>query len=320
MSVALFFVMAAGVFSLILPTDKGFAGIFGGPKGQIINITEGKNDFALLYAVPNPAGNVQISSPKTKSFEAEYLLSDSVNGPNLNPSAGGYMDYKVSEGDTLSKIAKSFGISIETISAANPKVRGRSLKIGETLKILPITGFVYSIKEGETAESVASKYGLSIAQLLSFNPGINLSASGVGSSFVIPGNPRGTEDSVLPELKSYFALPAKGLNWGNLHNYNAVDIANVCGIDVLSAADGLVTDIGQESENNNGYGGYVLIEHSNGTKTRYAHLGKINVDLGNYVKQNIKIGEMGNTGTVHGPSGCHLHFEVYGAQNPFRKS
>jgi murein DD-endopeptidase MepM/ murein hydrolase activator NlpD len=275
--------------------------------------------LALLYKVPNPAGSAPRAIQPSESADANYLLSNSVDGPNLDPSSSGYVDYKVSKVDTLSGIAKSFGISIETISAANPKVRGRALKTGEILKILPMTGFIYLVKDGESIESVASKYGLSLSQLLAFNSGADISTAGPGSSLIIPGNPRNLEESELPDLRSYFSLPAKGLNWGSLHNYNAVDIANVCGAEVGASADGLVTEIGLPEENNGGYGGYVLIEHSNNTKTRYAHLGKIGVDMGEYVKKGSKIGEMGNSGTVHGPSGCHLHFEVYGAQNPFRK-
>lgn len=313
---ALFFTGLFIIITLVLPINRGFAGIFGGPTLK----NEGKYDLALLYKTPNPAGNAGISIQNSQYFEAGYILSDSAGGPNLNPSAGGYVDYKVSEGDNLSKIAKSFGISIETISTANPKVRRGVLKIGEVLKILPVTGFMYVVKDEETAESVASKFGLSLSQLSDFNSGVNFLTIGAGSLVVIPGNPRDAEDSGMPDLRSYFALPAKGLNWGNLHSYNAVDIANVCGAEVLSSADGLVTEIGSPEENNGGYGGYVLIEHSNSTKTRYAHLGKIEIELGNYVKKGAKIGEMGNTGTVHGPTGCHLHFEVYGAQNPFRKN
>ncbi|MBI4094441.1 MAG: peptidoglycan DD-metalloendopeptidase family protein, partial [Candidatus Liptonbacteria bacterium] len=41
--------------------------------------------------------------------------------------------------------------------------------------------------------------------------------------------------------------------------------------------------------------------------------------LGDYVEKEQNVGVMGNTGNVHGPTGCHLHFEVHGAQNPFAK-
>jgi murein DD-endopeptidase MepM/ murein hydrolase activator NlpD len=70
---------------------------------------------------------------------------------------------------------------------------------------------------------------------------------------------------------------------------------------------------------NDGYGHFLLIEHPNGTKTRYAHLQSMMVSVGQYVNQGDRIALMGNTGNTHGPTGCHLHFEVLGAKNPFAK-
>ena len=87
---------------------------------------------------------------------------------------------------------------------------------------------------------------------------------------------------------------------------------------VYAAAEGLVIEAGNIGWNN-GYGGYIKIKHPNKTYTAYAHLNKILVDEGKYVSQGAKIGLMGNTGNTHGPTGCHLHFEVRGAKNPFAK-
>ncbi|MBI2604018.1 MAG: M23 family metallopeptidase, partial [Candidatus Harrisonbacteria bacterium] len=43
------------------------------------------------------------------------------------------------------------------------------------------------------------------------------------------------------------------------------------------------------------------------------------VSVGDYVAQGDIIGYIGNSGNTHGPTGCHLHFEVMGARNPFAK-
>ncbi len=124
------------------------------------------------------------------------------------------------------------------------------------------------------------------------------------------------------DLGNYFASPTTGWNWGRLHDYNAVDIANRCGTPVYAAAEGLVVEVANDDGWNNGYGNYIKIEHPiNGSKTytRYAHLSKVLVDKGIYVLQGAEIGLMGNTGNTIGQTGCHLHFEVYGAKNPFGK-
>ncbi len=90
----------------------------------------------------------------------------------------------------------------------------------------------------------------------------------------------------------------------------------------MAAAEGLVVPDPQIPNTtdgwNDGYGNFVLIEHpfGNDVRTRYAHLEKVLVSIGDYVKQGEVIGLMGETGDA---SGCHVHFEVYGAQNPFAK-
>jgi murein DD-endopeptidase MepM/ murein hydrolase activator NlpD len=122
----------------------------------------------------------------------------------------------------------------------------------------------------------------------------------------------------LPNYPGYFAIPTTGWNWGIVHNYNAVDIANACGTPVYSSAEGLVIE-SSSSGWNGGYGAYIIIEHPNNTKTRYAHLEKIFTSIGDYVSQGDLIANIGNTGQTHGPTGCHLHFEVIGARNPFAK-
>jgi murein DD-endopeptidase MepM/ murein hydrolase activator NlpD len=117
-------------------------------------------------------------------------------------------------------------------------------------------------------------------------------------------------------------MPAYGYDWGILHHYNAVDIAASCGTPVVAAAEGLVVPDDSFGDGvdgwNGGYGSFVLIEHpfGDGVRTRYAHLGKALVSIGDYVKQGQEIGIMGDTGEA---TGCHVHFEVYGAQNPFAK-
>jgi murein DD-endopeptidase MepM/ murein hydrolase activator NlpD len=88
---------------------------------------------------------------------------------------------------------------------------------------------------------------------------------------------------------------------------------------VVAAAEGIVVDDGDLGGWNGGYGNYLIIEHPNGSKTRYAHLEKIRTSIGTVVSQGEQIGTVGNTGKVHGTTGCHLHFEVVGMANPFAK-
>jgi len=53
--------------------------------------------------------------------------------------------------------------------------------------------------------------------------------------------------------------------------------------------------------------------------TLYGHLSVITVKNGGSVNVGEIIGYIGNTGRTRGQTGCHLHFEVRGARNPFAK-
>ena len=57
-----------------------------------------------------------------------------------------------------------------------------------------------------------------------------------------------------------------------------------------------------------GYGNIIKIKHDSGVETIYAHLSKINVNVGQEVQRGETIGIMGSTGMS---TGIHLHFEVY---------
>jgi murein DD-endopeptidase MepM/ murein hydrolase activator NlpD len=86
--------------------------------------------------------------------------------------------------------------------------------------------------------------------------------------------------------------------------HNGIDLGGQRGVDIYATGNGYIdVSTGVKS----GYGKQVLINHGFGYQTRYAHLSKITVVSGQYVKRGEKIGELGNTGRSTGP---HLHYEV----------
>lgn len=110
--------------------------------------------------------------------------------------------------------------------------------------------------------------------------------------------------------KAPFALPVKsafrytsgfGPRWGRMHE--GTDFAAAHGTPIHATADGVVTFAGRMS----GYGNLVKIKHEFGIETRYAHLSKIGVKVGERVSRDDRIGDMGNTGRS---TGTHLHYEV----------
>jgi len=237
---------------------------------------------------------------------------------NIIPSRDGLLIYKIKKGDTLSTVAANFGISLNTILWANDGLQSSRLRPGQEIAILPVSGVVHQVTEGETLESIAELYAVDTRQIIKFNK--NYANAG---TLIIPGaKPKKTAAvillSALPSYPGYYVIPTTGWNWGRLHPHNSVDIANSCGTPIYAAAEGLVID--EKSYGfNGGYGHYLDIEHPNKTITRYAHTEENKVSVGDYVLQGDLISLIGNTGTVHGVTGCHLHFEVRGAKNPFAK-
>lgn len=81
------------------------------------------------------------------------------------------------------------------------------------------------------------------------------------------------------------------------------DFAAPAGTAVHATADGRVTFAGWQS----GYGRLVKIRHDFGLETRYGHLSRISVKVGQKVSRGDRIGDIGSTGRATGP---HLHYEV----------
>ena len=98
-----------------------------------------------------------------------------------------------------------------------------------------------------------------------------------------------------------------------LHGFNGVDLANSCGLPVSAAAAGTIIIV-RTSGWNGGYGKYIVVTHPNGVQTLYAHLSTIQTNVGEQVAQGTPIALIGSTGNS---TGCHVHFEVRGAKNPF---
>ena len=85
--------------------------------------------------------------------------------------------------------------------------------------------------------------------------------------------------------------------------HKGIDWATPTGTAVYASCGGTVTRAGWGS----GYGYVVYIDHEDGRQTRYGHLSKVLVTVGQKVKQGEKIALSGNTGVSTGP---HLHFEI----------
>lgn len=229
-------------------------------------------------------------------------------------------EYAVEQGDSLSSIADEFDISLETILWANNMSTNSIIQPGQTLIILPTTGVLHLVRNGDTISQISQTYNVDSAEIIAFNDLQGGTDIYIGDLLIVP---EGRMPTIRPSVESIplantylmHPLPGSTVSQG-LHWYNAIDFATGrCGDAVYASAGGTV----QKSEYGGAYGYYVQILHLNNVTTVYAHLSSITVSPGENVLQGQVIGYVGYTGRTipAGPSGCHLHFEVRGAKNPF---
>ncbi len=314
---------------------------------------DNSQNMSLLHAAvnsdPNPAkGPSDITIVADSALLPESGPSGTMADVQDEPVNTQISVYVVRDGDSLGKIAKLFGVTTNTILWANDLPAGSSIKPGQTLVILPVSGIKYTVKKGDTAQSLAKKYKADATEIIDYN---GLAADGTlvsGDEIIIPdgeptppaqsydqspSSPSGQnsnypERSMIanrrinprlhgadgPSYPGYYMRPiVGGRKTQGLHGYNGVDLADPIGTPIHAAAAGVVI-VSKTGGWNSGYGNYVVISHPNGTQTLYGHTMENLVSVGDVVTQGQEIARIGLTGNTTGP---HVHFEVRGAQNPF---
>jgi hypothetical protein len=226
------------------------------------------------------------------------------------------IEYTVVQGDTLSAIAEAFGIKEETIRWAND-IEGSKLEPGQKLIILPLDGVLHLVRPGDTLSEIALWYKADVKDITAFNEITSESEIFAGDLLIIPG---GVKPKSLPTQKSQLAsegnfaypvAPPIRITQG-LHHYNAVDFGAPCGSPVYASESGKVQRVGYDAIGGN----YIRILHSGGIVTYYGHLSPVGILV--KPEQSVSKGQLiGLVGATGFATGCHVHFEVRGAKNPF---
>ena len=154
----------------------------------------------------------------------------------------------------------------------------------------------------------ASLYAFNLIRRASLEPDGNASALGMFSN---PQFARTTFPSIWPvrgQITAGFGQRMDPFS-GEGAFHPGVDISVPFGTKVEATADGIVLEAGPES----GYGNQVLIDHGYGLTTKYGHLSKIFVVVGQELKRGQVLGAVGMTGKTTGP---HLHYEVHVHDTP----
>lgn len=252
-------------------------------------------------------------------------------GTGVNQKREEIIEYVVQPGETVSEIAEFFGVSARTILWANNLSSYGVIKVGQTLFIPPVSGAIHTVKNGDTCASVAKFYKVAEEDVVGFNKLEKECILFAGEVLIIPGGvkppppPRVYTPTHFANTSSgFFVFPATGRISQGLHPVNAIDISHKCGTPILSAAAGTVIDVGITNSVsryvNGGYGNFIKILHEQNIATLYAHLEEVFAKTGDFVGQGGTIASMGGQPWTPGAgksTGCHLHFEVRNAKNPF---
>jgi len=258
-----------------------------------------------------PSPSTLLTSLTAQEFETKTMISQKPRDKVII--------YQVESGDTLSSIAQKFGISVDTVRWANNNLPEKAvLKVGQELKIPPVTGMVHKVGQGETVYSIAKKYQTDPQKIVDFpfNEFADLEtfALNIGQILIVPDGVPPKAKPIVPvgPAAPLYAGGTGQLAWpvgGRITQYPvwyhmAIDIANSAAPGIAAAEEGVVSLVAYQ---NYAYGYHLIIDHGNGLQTLYAHLSEIYVVEGQQVSRGEVIGKMGSTGRS---TGIHLHFEV----------
>ena len=245
--------------------------------------------------------------------------------------------YAIQPGDTLSSIAAAFGLDPQYIIWNNPEVSDDpdSLSVGQNLVIPSTGGIIYHVKLGDTLTDIAASFGIDVESVVAFAPNNLASVDSISEKAVLvlpgavpppPPTPiayplvaSASQPTPPPQEAQPAPAPSSGYIWpwsGAITTYFSAGHLGIdldgCGRDgapVVAAAAGQVI---LATWDNWGLGNQVIIQHADGSRTRYGHLSDISVALGQYVAQGEVVGGVGNTGYAYGGcGGTHLHFEIW---------
>jgi len=235
--------------------------------------------------------------------------------------------YVVRSGDTLSQIAERCGIDMRVLADANGLRAPYTVHRGQNLS-MPRPS-VHIVQRGENLYRIGLRYNISFAELASFNRIRAPYELNVGQEISLPGNiSSGSRNAYIESVPTdhYLAPPAAGaprFDWpirGTVISgfgrkpeggrNDGINIQAQSGAEVHAAASGQVVYAGSELA---GYGRLVLLRHSGGFVTAYAHNSRLLVSEGDRVERGQTIARVGSSGTV---DTSQVHFEIRRGVNP----
>jgi len=234
-----------------------------------------------------------------------------------------YGEHRVQRGEPwVGNLAKNYGSNLSSFQATNNN-EFVLMYPGMRMTVFNGDGLLYEVhKDSETLDAIVAKYKVGAEERRRFKEIVVRANNYPGVALLEPfGFERG-DRVLIPGIRVNFdtyrfpfesqAFPRISSRFGSRYHpvlkrrrqHDGLDIPKPYGTPVYPARSGRIIDAGW----NEGYGQLVVIKHNNGETTRYGHLSKIMVKVGDLVQRGkTMIGRVGSTGISTGP---HLHFEV----------
>jgi murein DD-endopeptidase MepM/ murein hydrolase activator NlpD len=297
----------------------------------IVGTSDTLDILAKRYNVP-PAAILQANGykgPRTLSPGQQLIIprqsvaaapAPAVAPPASKPVAAAPSTvHVVNRGDTLMSIARRNNVPVADLARANNLETSAKLSLGMKLNVpgtknaaAPVAQPVAPVQQVAAVAAPVAKPGTPAAQQQSarlVQPTANVEEKVVAEAPAIkPSEATGA----LPT----FRWPVRGkviTTYGAKTNGKSNDGINLAvpeGTPVKAAEDGVVAYSGNELK---GYGNLVLVRHSNGYVTAYAHASELMVKRGDTIKRGQIIAKSGQSGEVGSPQ---LHFEIRKGSSP----
>ena len=227
------------------------------------------------------------------------------------------VEHTIQQKENFWKVAKEYGVDIDTIVGANPGLKKLSAVKGQTIRVPNQKGVIHRTGEREDGQTIAELYRVPVGKITSMN---NLKPKHIltsGLELFIPGakpNQISEEMTAQFSLRGIFGSPLPGRITSGMGmrkhpvggfrgKHTGVDLAAKEGTSIAAAAAGTVVQTGEGDY----IGKFVIIVHKDSYTTIYGHCSQILTAPGKTVKKGQIIAKSGQTGRVTGP---HLHFEI----------
>ena len=253
---------------------------------------------------PAPLGAQQAALPRTAS--------------NAQPNAANAGIHVVAPGETISAISRLYGKPVAVIARANGLATDAKLRVGQRVAIPGVTQAQIRSKPGtsQVAQSntpappapAAAKPQPAPKQVASLEPAASVNLATPATEAAPEAQSGGGTPTFRWPVRGR-VISGFGAKSGGQNN-DGINLSVPEGTSVKASEDGVVAYAGNELK---GYGNLVLVRHSGGFVTAYAHASEVMVKRGDRVKRGQIIARAGQTGNVNAPQ---LHFEIRKGSTP----